>query len=60
MTETFYATQQVKVLTRQRLATSRNRVLRGLGVTPAAKRTQGACRLRYRASKVNLSRSRRR
>jgi hypothetical protein len=46
MTETFYATQQVQVLTRQRLATRRNRVLRGLGATPAAKRTQGACRLR--------------
>ena len=46
MTETFYATQQVQVLTRQRLATSRNRVLRGPGATPAAKRTQGACRLR--------------
>jgi hypothetical protein len=28
MTETFCATQQVRVLTRQRLATSRNRVLR--------------------------------
>ena len=50
MTETFYATQQVKDLTRQRLATSRNRVLRGPGVTPAAKRTQGACRLRDGAS----------
>jgi|GEM_PF-5260137 len=46
MTETFYATQQVKVLTRQRLATGRNRVLRGPGATPAVKRTQGACRLR--------------
>ena len=46
MTETFYVTQQVQVLTRQRLATSRNRVLRGAGVTPAAKRTQGACRPR--------------
>jgi len=40
MTETFCATQQVRVLTRQRLATSRNRVLRGPGATPAAKRTQ--------------------
>jgi hypothetical protein len=46
MTETFYATQQVQVLTGQRLATSRNRVLRGPGAIPAAKRTQGACRLR--------------
>jgi len=46
MVETFYATQQVKVLTRQRLATGRNRVLRGSGATPAAKRTQGVCRLR--------------
>ena len=46
MTETFYATQQVRVLTRQRLATSRNRVLRGPGATPAAKRRQGACRPR--------------
>ena len=55
MTETFYATQQVQVLTRQRLATRRNRVLRGPGATPAAKRTQGACRLRDRASKVILS-----
>ena len=57
MTETFYATQQVRVLTRQRLATSRNRVLRGPGATLAAKRTQGACRLRDRASKVILMRS---
>ena len=31
---------------RSRLATSRNRVLRGPGVTPAAKRTQRACRPR--------------
>jgi len=31
MVETFYATRQVKVLTRQRQATRRNRVLRGLG-----------------------------
>ena len=46
MTETFFATQQVRILTRTRLATSRNRVLRGAGVTPAAKRTQGACRPR--------------
>jgi hypothetical protein len=46
MAETFYATQQVQVLTGQRLATSLNRVLRGPGVTPAAKRTQGACRPR--------------
>ena len=60
MAETFYATQQVKVLSRQRLATSRNRVLRGAGVTPAAKRTQSACRLRDRASKVKMLRSRRR
>ena len=60
MVETFYAIQQVQVLTRQRLATSRNRVLRGLGVTPAAKRTQGVCRLRDRASKVKFVRSRRR
>ena len=60
MMETFYAIQQVRVLTRQRLATSRNRVLRGPGATPAAKRTQGACRLRDGASKVILMRSRRR
>ena len=46
MMETFCATQQVRVLTRQRLATSRNRVLRGPGVIPAAKRTQGARRPR--------------
>jgi hypothetical protein len=46
MTETFFAIQQVKVLTRQRLATSRNRVLRGAGVIPPAKRTQGICRPR--------------
>ena len=44
MTETFLATQQVQDLTRPRLATSRNRVLRGAGATPAAKRKQGACR----------------
>jgi hypothetical protein len=31
MMKTFYAIQQVKVLTRQRLATNRNRVLRGTG-----------------------------
>jgi len=46
MAETFFAIQQVEVLTRQRLATSRNRVLRGAGVTSAAKRTQGTCRPR--------------
>ena len=44
-------TQQVKVLPRQRLATSRNRVLRGPGVNPAAKRTQGTCRPRDGAPK---------
>ena len=60
MTETFCATQQVRVLTRQRLATGRNRVLRGPGVIPAAKRTQGVCRPRDGASKVILVRSRRR
>jgi len=60
MTETFFAIQQVRVLTRQRLATSRNRVLRGAGVTPPAKRTQGTCRPRDRASKVIQVRSRRR
>ncbi len=60
MTETLYAIQQGQVLTRQRLATSRNRVLRGPGVIPAAKRTQGACRPRDRASKVIKVRSRRR
>jgi hypothetical protein len=54
MTETFFATQQVQALSRQRLATSRNRVLRGPGATPAAKRTQGVCRPRDRASKVKL------
>ena len=42
-----------------RLTPSRNRVLRGAGVTPAAKRTQGACRPRDGASKVRYSRSRR-
>ena len=36
---------------RQRLATSRNRVLRGTGVTRAAKRTQGVRRPRDSASK---------
>jgi hypothetical protein len=60
MMETFGATQQVKVLSRQRLASSRNRVLRGSGVTPAAKRTQGACRARDGGLKVTLWRSRRR
>ena len=40
MTETFFATQQVRVLTRLRLATSRNRVLRGAGAPPTAKRTE--------------------
>ena len=55
MTETFCATQQVRVLTRQRLAASRNRVLRGPGVIPAAKRTQGVCRPRDRASRVKYS-----
>ena len=60
MIETFYATRQVKDLTRQRLATSRNRVLRGPGAALAAKRTQGACRLRDGASKVIVERSRRR
>ena len=34
MPETFYVTQQVGVLNRSRLATSRNRVLRGPGATP--------------------------
>ena len=52
MTEIIYRTQQVKVLFRQRLAARRNRVLRGVGVTRAAKRTQGACRLCDGASKV--------
>ena len=42
MTETFYATQQVEDLTGQGRPASRNRVLRGAGATPAAKRTQGA------------------
>ena len=37
---------------RPRLATSRNRVLRGPGVTPATKRTQGVCRPRDGAPKV--------
>ena len=60
MAETFYATQQVKVLTRQRLATRRYRVLRGAGASPAAKRTQGAYRPRDGASKVMWVRSRRR
>jgi hypothetical protein len=38
------ATRRVRVPNRQGLAIHRNRVLRGAGVTPAAKRTQGACR----------------
>ena len=46
-------------LLRPRLATSRNRVLRGPGATPAAKRTQGACRPRDRAPKGKRLRSRR-
>ncbi len=41
---------------RQRLAASRNRVLGGGGVTRAAKRTQGVCRPRDRASKTDMSR----
>ena len=60
MIATFYAIQQVRVLARERLATDRNRVLRGAGVTSAAKRTQGGCRPRDRASKVKLMWSRRR
>jgi hypothetical protein len=50
----------VRVLHWQRLATSQNRVLRAPGATPAAKRTQGACRPRDGASKWKRSRSRRR
>ena len=42
MTETFFATPQVRVLSGQGWPASRNRVLRGPGVTPAAKRTQEA------------------
>ena len=42
MTETFHATQQVEDLTGQGGPASRNRVLRGSGATPAAKRTQEA------------------
>ena len=43
---------------RQRLATSRNRVLRGSGVTLAAKRTQGVTRPCDSAPKGDLSRGR--
>jgi hypothetical protein len=39
VTETFCASQPVQVLTRQRLATSRNRVWGGAGLSSAAKRT---------------------
>ena len=53
MTETCFATQQVQILIRPRLATSRNRVLRGAGATAAAKGTRGACRPRDGASKVS-------
>jgi hypothetical protein len=53
------AARQVINPARQRLATSRNRVLRGLGVTRIAKRTQGVCRPRDRASKVGYRGSRR-
>jgi hypothetical protein len=45
---------------RPRWTTSRKRVLRGLGVTPAAKRRQRACGLRDGASKGVFDRSRRR
>ena len=46
MTETFYATQQVEDPNGQGRPASRNRVLRGSGATPAAKRTQGALLIR--------------
>ena len=39
--ETFCENSQVQVLPRQRLATDRDRVLRGARVTSAAKRPQG-------------------
>ena len=39
-------TQQVRVLSRQRLATTRNRVLRRVVARPPSKRTQGGCRPR--------------
>ena len=38
------AIRQMKVLNRKGLAIHRKRVLRGAGVTPPAKRTQGMCR----------------
>jgi hypothetical protein len=46
------ATHRVKVPSRQGLAIHRNRVWRGAGVIPPAKRTQGACRLCDRAPKL--------
>ncbi|MEA1052291.1 hypothetical protein U5801_21150 [Lamprobacter modestohalophilus] len=47
-------TRRVKVPNRKGLAIHRNRVLRGAGATPPAKRTQGAARPCDRASKAAM------
>ena len=51
MTETFYATQQVRVLTGQGWPPAGIECCASPGATPAAKRTQRACRPRDGASK---------
>ena len=53
----FCGTQRVRNPARQRLATSRNRVLRGGGAIRPAKRTPGVCRPRDGASIDNTMRA---